>query len=210
MTRPIKRFDQTAGTASDGIRSIPRRREAALTRSADVSPVKGLVPAWSKEAKLGRLINARAETVTQKPSFRTAAAKRRCVLPADGYYEWQATPEGKQPYFLHDDKVLNMAGLYELWRDPAKDNDDPTRWLWTATVLTTTATDAAGQIHDRSPLVLPDTMVADWLDPKLTDPQTVRELIDSVPAPVLNPYPVSKAVNNVRNNSPELLTPVHA
>jgi len=171
----------------------------------------GLVPSWSKEPKLGRLINARAETVTEKPSFRAPAAKRRCVLPADGYYEWQATPEGKQPYFLHlDDTVLNMAGLYELWRDPDKDNSDPTRWLWTATVLTTTATDAAGEIHDRSPLVLPDTMLAAWLDPTLTDPESVRELIASVPPPVLNPYPVSKAVNNVRNNRPDLLTPVHA
>jgi putative SOS response-associated peptidase YedK len=109
------------------------------TEVTGVSPVKGLVPSWSKEPKLGRLINARAETVTQKPSFRAAAAKRRCVLPADGYHEWQATPIGNQPYFLHlDDTMLNMAGLYELWRDPEKDNDDPTRWLWTATVLTTT------------------------------------------------------------------------
>jgi putative SOS response-associated peptidase YedK len=171
----------------------------------------GLVPSWSKEPKPGRLINARAETVTEKPSFRAAAARRRCVLPADGYYEWQATPGGKQPYFLHlDGTVLNMAGLYELWRDPAKDNDDPTRWLWTATVLTTTATDAAGQIHDRSPLVLPDSMLGAWLDPRLTDPGAVRELIGSVPPPVLDPYRVGRAVNNVRNNGPELLTPVHA
>ena len=87
----VKRFDQTADTASDGIRSIPRRRGAALTRSADVSPVKGLVPGWSKEAKLGRLINARAETVTQKPSFRAAAAKRRCVLQQTG------TTSGRPP-----------------------------------------------------------------------------------------------------------------
>lgn len=99
----------------------------------------GLVPSWSKEPKLGRLFNARAETVTVKPSFRAAAAKRRCVLPADGYYEWQAKADGKQPFFLNlDGAVLNMAGLYELWRDPGKDNDDPTRWLWTTTVLTAT------------------------------------------------------------------------
>lgn len=169
----------------------------------------GLVPSWSKEAKLGRLINARAETVTDKPSFRSAAAKHRCVVPADGYYEWQATETGKQPYFLHlDDTVLNMAGLYELWRDPDKATDDPTRWLWTCTVLTTTAQDAAGEIHDRSPLVLPDDLLADWLDPKLTDRETVREMIKSVPSPVLTPYPVSKAVNNVRNNRPDLLTPI--
>lgn len=131
------------------------------------------------------------------------------MVPADGYYEWQATETGKQPYFLHlDDTVLNMAGLYELWRDPDKANNDPARWLWTCTVLTTTAQDAAGQIHDRSPLVLPDDLLAEWLDPKLTDRDTVREMIGSVPPPVLTPYPVSKAVNNVRNNRPDLLTPV--
>jgi len=153
--------------------------------------------------------DARAETVIEKPSFRAAASKRRCVLPADGYYEWQVIPNGKQPYFLHlDDTVLNMAGLYELWRDPDKDVDDPTRWLWTATVLTATATDAAGEIHDRSPLVLPDDMLGDWLDPKLTDRDSVRDLIGSVPPPVLTPYPVSKAVNNARNNRPELLEPI--
>ena len=133
------------------------------------------------------------------------------MLLADGYYEWQATPDGKQPYFLHlDDTVLNMAGLYELWRDPDKDNDDPTRWLWTATVLTTRRRTPPGRSTTaarwccRTPCWTPGST------PRLTDPQSVRELIASVPPPVLNPYPVSKAVNNVRNNGPELLAPVHA
>ena len=104
----------------------------------DSSPVKGLVSAWSKEAKLGRLINACAETVTQKPSFRTAARETPLRAPSRRVLRMAGHPGRKQPYFLHDDKVLNMARLYELWRDPAKDNDDPTRCLWTATVLTTT------------------------------------------------------------------------
>ncbi len=94
---------------------------------------------WSKDPKAGgRLINARTESITQKPSFRKAAAKQRCVLPADGYYEWEAGPNGKQPYFLHlEDQILNMAGLYELWRDESKDEKDPARWLWSATAVTT-------------------------------------------------------------------------
>ncbi len=108
------------------------------------------------------------------------------------------------------DDVLDMAGLYELWPDPTKDKDDPDRWRWTMTVLTTTATDgAAGQIHDRSPLVLPAGMIDDWLDPELTDLAKVRELVAAVPDPTLQPYAVSRKVNSVRNNGPELLEPVH-
>lgn len=171
----------------------------------------GLVPSWAKDPKSGgRLINARAESITQKASFRKAAAKQRCVLPADGYYEWQAGPDGKRPYFLHlENQILNMAGLYELWRDESKDEKDPARWLWSATVVTTTATDAAGEIHDRSPLVLPESMVGEWLDRTITDPAKVREMVDAVPPPTLVPYSVSKAVNSVRNNGPELVQPLH-
>jgi len=133
------------------------------------------------------------------------------LLPVDRYYEWQVTPDSKQPYFLSlEGTILSLTCLCELWSDPGKDSDDPTRWLWTATVLTTTATDAGGEIHDRSPLVLPDDMVDDWLDPKLTDAESVRKLIGSIAPPVLNPYPVSKAVNDVRNNGPDLLAPVHS
>jgi putative SOS response-associated peptidase YedK len=172
----------------------------------------GLIPSWAKDKKIGnRLVNARSESITEKPAFKRAAARRRCVVPADGYYEWEATADGKQPYFLHlDEQPLSMAGLYELWPDPDKEPDDPARWVWTMTVLTTTATDAAGQIHERSPLVLPDGMIDDWLNPTLTDLGAVRELVAAVPNPELQPYPVSRDVNNVRNNRPDLLQPVHA
>lgn len=171
----------------------------------------GLVPSWSKDQKIGaKLINARSETITEKPAFRRAAAHRRCLVPADGYYEWEAVDDGKQPYFLHSgNQVLAMAGLYELWPDPTKDADDPTRWLWTMTVLTTTATDAAGEIHDRSPVVLPSDLINDWLNPELTDTGKVRDLLAAVPSPTLQPDPVSRNVNSVRNNGPALLQPVH-
>ena len=111
----------------------------------------GLVPGWAKDPKIGaKMINARVETITEKPSFKKAAAARRCILPSAGYYEWEPRPEGKQPFFLHlNEKTLSMAGLYELWRDHDKADDDPERWLWTATVITNPAKDAAGEIHDR-------------------------------------------------------------
>ena len=124
----------------------------------------GLVPSWAKDRKIGnRMINARMETVAEKPAYRRALASRRCLLPADGYFEWYPTDEKtkagkpkKQPFFIHpkDGSTLAMAGLYEIWRDPAKEEDDPTRFLWTCTVLTTSAEDSLGHIHDRMPLMV--------------------------------------------------------
>ena len=119
----------------------------------------GLVPSWAKDAAIGnRMINARMETVAEKPAFKKAFAKRRALLPADGYFEWYGEVKGKkQPFFIRpaDGGVLAMAGLYELWRDPTKADDDPARWLWTCTVITTDAEDDLGRIHDRMPLMLP-------------------------------------------------------
>ncbi|WP_032399212.1 SOS response-associated peptidase [Rhodococcoides fascians] len=169
----------------------------------------GLIPSWAKDAKIGpRLINARSETITEKPSFKKAASRRRCIIPADGYYEWEKRDGAKVPYFLHEQGVLAMAGLYELWRDPTKADDDEDRWVWSATVLTSPAADSLGHIHDRSPVVLPPDLRASWLDPTLTDLGEVTELLAAIPEPRLEPYEVSTAVNSVKNNSPELLTPV--
>lgn len=169
----------------------------------------GLIPSWAKDAKIGsRLINARSETITEKPSFKKAASRRRCIVPADGYYEWEKRDGAKVPYFLHQDGVLAMAGLYELWRDPTKAEDDEARWVWSVTVLTSPAADALGHIHDRSPVVLPPDLRASWLDPAVTELGDVRDLLAAIPEPRLEPYEVSTAVNSVKNNSPELLTPV--
>ncbi|NKR70144.1 SOS response-associated peptidase [Prescottella equi] len=189
----------------------PRREPRAGAERQLRTAKWGLVPAWSKDPKIGsRLINARSETITEKPSFRSAAAKRRCIIPADGYFEWMKDAEGKKiPYFLHgDDPVLAMAGLYELWPDPSKAEDDPDRWLWTTTVLTTQATDATGHIHDRSPVILPASFWEHWLDPSITDRDEVQAMVNSIPEPHLQPYQVSTAVNNVENDRPELLNPV--
>jgi putative SOS response-associated peptidase YedK len=168
------------------------------------------VPSWSKDPGSGaRLINARSESVTEKPSFRRAASLRRCILAADGYYEWQKMPDGgKQPYFLHADGPLAFAGLYEFWKDPRLPEDHPDKWLWTATIMTTRAADSLGHIHDRTPVVLPPDMVDDWLNPRTTELKDVRAMIDAIPEPVLEPRPVGKAVGNVTNDGPELIEPV--
>jgi putative SOS response-associated peptidase YedK len=192
--------------------------ERAPREDKDGGPVRqlrtvrwGLVPVWAKDIKIGsRLINARSETITEKPAFRKAAANRRCLVPADGYYEWMQ-PEHragkKTPYFLHrGQEILGFAGLYELWPDPEKDKEDPARWLWTFTILTTTAPDVLGHVHDRCPVIIPPDLRDRWLDPSLTEPDAVRDLLNQVPEPRLEPYEVSTAVNSPRNNGPELVT----
>ncbi|WP_368671907.1 SOS response-associated peptidase [Jatrophihabitans endophyticus] len=173
----------------------------------------GLVPGWSRDAKGGaRMINARIETVTQKPAFKKAAARRRCLVPATGYYEWQRTDAGKTPYFLHDadGELLSFAGLYELWRDPSKDDDAVDRWLWTYTIITQEATDLLGEIHDRNPVVVPVDAREAWLDCGSDDPSTAQALLDAFAPARLEPYEVGTAVGNVRNNGPELVEPVEA
>lgn len=171
----------------------------------------GLVPSWSKDAKGGaRMINARIETITSKPAFKKAAATRRCLVPALGYYEWQPADRdaggAKVPYFLHDaaGSLLSFAGLYELWRDPSKADDDPGRWLWTCTIITQQADDLLGHIHDRSPLVVPPELRGPWLDPADDD---AERLLREIPPARLEPYVVGPAVGNVRNNGPALIAP---
>ena len=175
----------------------------------------GLVPYWAKDRAIGsRMINARAETVAAKPAFRRAFARRRCLLPADGFYEWQQVADGggkrKQPYYIYrsDGGVLAFAGLYELWRDPSVPEDDPDSWLWTATIITTRAEDEVGQIHDRMPMVIESSAWAEWLDPGLTAAADVTPLLVPASSGALTSYPVSTAVNNVRNNGPELREPL--
>jgi putative SOS response-associated peptidase YedK len=171
----------------------------------------GLVPSWAKDMKIGsKLINARSETILDKPSFRKAAITRRALIPAEGYYEWQKTEDGKKiPNYLYSETedLLAFAGLYEFWPDPSLPEDDPGKWLLSCTVLTTTAQDTLGHVHDRAPVIIPAAMFGDWLDPETRDKARVQELLDSVPEPVLTPRIVSDRVNSVRNNGPELVEP---
>ena len=178
----------------------------------------GLVPFWAKDPAIGsRLINARMETVGEKPAFRQAFTRRRCLLPADGYFEWyptqQKTKAGKplkQPFFIRpkDDRVMAMAGLYEIWRDPTRDDEDPERFRWTCTVLTTTAEDEVGRIHDRMPMLVEPERYAAWLDPTRNDPEELRGLLVPAAPGRLAAYPVSTRVNSVRNNGAELVEPL--
>ena len=176
----------------------------------------GLVPSWAKDPSIGnRMINARMETVADKPAFRKAFAARRCLLPADGYFEWYGEVKGKkQPFFIRpaDGGVLAMAGLYELWRNPAAaEGEDP--WLWSAAVLTTNATDDLGRIHDRMPLLVEKSRYDEWLDPSVDDgesPPDRRALLVPAMPGALTAYPVSTDVNNVRNDAPHLVTPIPA
>ena len=178
----------------------------------------GLVPFWAKDPGIGsRLINARMETVGEKPAFRQAFTRRRCLLPADGYYEWYPTQQRtragkplKQPFFIRpkDDRVLAMAGLYEIWRDPTREEDDPERFRWTCTVLTTTAEDEVGRIHDRMPMLVEPERYGAWLDPARTDPEELTALLVPAAPGRLEAHPVSTAVNNVRNNGAELVEPL--
>lgn len=193
-------------------------------RDPDADPLRqlrvlrwGLVPSWAKDPGIGsRMINARMETVAEKPAFRRAFAKRRCILPADGYFEWyeleQTGGKGKprkQPFFIRpaDGGTLAMAGLYEIWRDPTKADDDADRFRWTCTVITTEATDDVGRIHDRMPLMVEPDRWHSWLDPR-TDQDSLLDLLVPAAPGRLEAYPVSTAVGNVRNNGSHLIDPL--
>jgi putative SOS response-associated peptidase YedK len=159
------------------------RREPDVARELRVVRW-GLVPSWARDVSIGsRLINARAETAASKPAFRRAFTHRRCLLPADGFYEWQSVDVGsrerKQPYYIHrgDGGVLAFAGLYEIWRDRSVPEDHPRAWLWTAVIITTRAEDEVGRIHDRMPMVIEPDRWEEWLDPGETDPARVRALL---------------------------------
>jgi putative SOS response-associated peptidase YedK len=178
----------------------------------------GLVPFWAKDPAVGsRMINARMETVAEKPAYRRAFAKRRAILPADGYFEWYPTEDltkagkpRKQPYFIRpaDGGVLAMAGLYEIWRDPGKAEDDPTRFRWTCTVLTTSAEDSLGHIHDRMPLMLSPERYDAWLDPRQDSKDDLLALLEPAAPGRLEAFPVRALVSNVKNNGPELIVPL--
>ncbi|WP_093840636.1 SOS response-associated peptidase [Streptomyces aidingensis] len=217
--------------------------ERPLKDSGDPAPVRqlrvlrwGLVPSWAKSPELGaKMINARAETVHEKAAYRRAFAARRCLLPADGYYEWATAGEErqeeekgkrkrprKQPYFVTpaDGSVMAMAGLFEFWRDRSLPDDHPRAWWTTCTVITTDAEatpcagaeQAAGErpltlhdIHPRMPLMLPPERWEAWLDPSRTDPEALRGLLAPPPSGLVRAYPVSREVNSTANNGPGLV-----
>lgn len=168
----------------------------------------GLVPLWAKDPKIGsRMINARAETLADKNAYKSAFRKRRCLLPADGFYEWRKHPTEakgkKQPFFIHrpDGEPFAFAGLWEVWRGPARDQEP----LRSCTIITTGPNDVMRQIHDRMPVILPASAWDSWLDRDNDDLDLLGKLLVPAPASLTVMHAVSTEVNNVRNDGAQLV-----
>lgn len=181
-------------------------REIEGLPSREIHPARfGLIPHWAKEVP-SPLFNARMETVLEKPSFRDAALKKRCVVPASGYFEWDSE---KQPHYIFSDPVLCFAGIFSFWRDPTKDQMDPSRWVLSFSILTKPASDALSWVHERSPVFLSDEGVDAWLSP---DYETTPDLLEALGhesdtvARSLQHHPVSKSVGKVSENSIDLIS----
>ena len=157
----------------------------------------GLIPSWSKDPAIGnRLINARAETVAEKPSFRTAFKRRRCLIPASGFYEWQKQERGKQPFYFHlkRKQPFAFAGLWETWQD-----------IPTGTIITTEANQLSQPIHDRMPVILKPQDYEEWLEPNNQNIAELQSLLKPFLSEEMEIYPVSNQVNNPANDSSECI-----
>ena len=173
-------------------------REVALLRW-------GLIPSWSKDPAIGnRLINARAETARDKPSFRNAFKRHRCLIPANGFYEWLRWERGKQPYFvrMRDSHPFAFAGLWDRWESP----DEGV--IETCTILTTAANAVLAPIHDRMPVILPPGEYDRWLDPSLKDPDSLAPLLVPFPPEEMLAYPVNPRVNAPSTDDKECIAPL--
>ncbi len=164
----------------------------------------GLVPFWAKDPTIGsRMINARAETVAEKPAFRNAFRSRRCLVPASGFYEWKREANGKTPYYIHlpNAPLFAFAGLHETWRDAQGTA------MQTYTIITTAANDLMAPLHDRMPVILHEEDEDLWLDPDATEPERLLPLLRPYPAKAMAAYPVAPIVNSPRNDAATLLEP---
>lgn len=167
----------------------------------------GLVPLWAKDAKIGsKMINARAETLAEKNAYKSAFKKRRCLIPADGFYEWKKHPTEakgkKQPFFIHrpDHEAYAFAGLWEVWRGPDKDQEP----LRSCTIITTSPNEEMAKIHDRMPAILPPSAWDTWLDRENDDLELLGQLLVPSAPQIITMHPVSTEVNNVRNKGEQL------
>lgn len=163
----------------------------------------GLIPSWSKDAK-GIQINARAERVATAPMFKRAFSLHRCLIPADGFYEWEPKEQGRTPHWIHraDGYPMSFAGIWAGWR--ATEDDE---WQRRFAIITTKAEGVISEVHDRMPVILPEDAWEPWLDRRLTDPETALGLIRNIDPDLIMEYAVGSDVNNVRNNGPHLVDP---
>jgi putative SOS response-associated peptidase YedK len=217
----VDEVDESVGAEPAPDYNVAPRRSIMVVRQREDERVLsrlrwGLVPSWAKEPKIGdRQINARAETVASKPAYRHAFANKRCLIPADGFYEWKAgeAVEGakprKQPYFIHrrDGEPFAFAGLWEAWKVP--DDDEygiatPDGWLRTCVIVTTTPNAVLAPIHNRMPVILPESAWEQWLDPDEHDVEALTRLLVPAPPELFEAFPVSTRVNNTRNNGTDL------
>ena len=167
------------------------------------------MPFWAKDISVGsRMINARVETVTSKPAFRAALKQRRCLIPANGYYEWFGKAGNKQPYYFHlpSGEPFAFAGLYEIWED--KEAPPEAGPYKSFTIITTNASDSVKDIHNRMPVILKPEALDEWLDPTNKEPAKIEELLKTAYVKELKRYPVSKLVNQVGNNKKECMEPL--
>jgi putative SOS response-associated peptidase YedK len=169
----------------------------------------GLVPMWAKDIKVGnRMINARADKLATSNAYKRAFTKRRCIIPVDGFFEWKKVPgrKAKQPYFIRrvDGEPFALAGLWEVWRGPDRSNEDILR---SATIITGEPNEKVAAIHDRMPIMLPPSAWEAWLDPENNDLESLSKLLVPAPAELLELYPITLAVNNPRENGPEVIEP---
>ena len=165
----------------------------------------GLIPHWADDEKIGsKLINARSETAAQKPAFREAWRQRRCLIPADGFYEWKREGKAKKPMLItaNPGGLFAFAGLWETWKQPDGS------WLLTCAIITTSANEFMTSIHDRMPVILPREFEASWLDPEEQDTAMLSELLLPYDSDRMEGYEVSTLVNSPRNNFPEVIEPV--
>jgi putative SOS response-associated peptidase YedK len=169
----------------------------------------GLVPFWAKDISIGsKMINARVETVASKPAFKAALKQRRCLIPANGFYEWFGKAESKQPYYflLPSGEPFAFAGLYEIWED--KEAPAEAGPYKSCTIITTDASDSVKDVHNRMPLILKPEANDEWLDPGNKEPSKIEELLKTAYVKELKRYPVSKLVNRAENNSKECMEPL--
>src|SRR5688572_21166611 len=170
----------------------------------------GLVPHWATDLKAGsRMFNARAETLTSSPAFRAAFQRRRCLVPVDSFYEWKREGSVRQPYRVvrEDGRPLALAGLWAGWRDPSSDPESPVI-VRTFTIVTSGPNEAVSDLHDRMPVIVPDSAWERWLDPSPADPGELQGLLQPTDDIALRIHAVSRAVNDVRRDGPELIEPL--
>lgn len=210
----VDKVRESAKSAEESFNVAPTNEVLAVAEHKDVRVLGvfrwGLVPYWAKDPSIGnRMINARAESLQKSNAYKKAFERRRCLITADGFYEWEKLPSGKKrPFFIRrpTGEPIAFAGLWERWRDPSvEDEDADDAFLRTCVIVTTDANSTLQRVHDRMPVVLLPEAWEMWLDPDNHDIEALQKLLVPAPDDYLEIYPVSTEVNNVRNNGPQLI-----